>query len=93
MPNIHLKLFQKNYMKFKGIIIFVLVVVAFGAGIYFKDDAIKFYNGLNNGVNDFQKSEIGQTIAKVGKEIFTSSPLNVGGVSNKVVLLQSKIIT
>lgn len=79
-------------MKFKGIIIFVLVVAAFGAGIYFKDDAIKFYNGLNKQVQDFQKSDIGQTISQVGKQILSPAPLNAGGTSNNVVLLQSKII-
>lgn len=80
-------------MKFKAIIIFILVVAAFGAGVYFKDDAIRFYNGLNKQVQDFKKTEIGQTISQVGKEILTPSPLNAGGASNKVVLLQSKIIT
>lgn len=80
-------------MKIKTIVIFVLVVVAFGAGIYFKDDAVRFYNNLNKQVQDFQKTDIGQTISEAGKQIFTPSPLNAGGVSNKVVLLQSKIIT
>jgi uncharacterized protein YkwD len=79
-------------MKFKVIIIFVLIIVAFGAGVYFRDDAIKFYNNFNKGIQDFNKTNIGQTISKVGKEISTPSPLNAGGTSNKVILLQSKII-
>lgn len=84
-------------MKFKIIIIFILVVAAFGAGVYFKDDAIKLFNsaswGLNKQVQDFQKTDIGQTISQVGKQILTPAPLNAGGTSNQVVLLQSKIIT
>jgi len=80
-------------MKSKIIIIFVLIVLAFGAGVYFKDDAIRFYNNLTNQIQNFQKSDIGQTIAEAGKQIFTSSPLNAGGKSNNVALLQSKVIT
>lgn len=79
-------------MKIRNIIIFILVIASFSSGIYFKDDAIKFYNNFNKGIKEFQKTDIGQTISQVGKEIFTPSPLNVGGTSNKVVLLQSKII-
>ena len=78
-------------MKFKTIIIFVLIVAAFGAGIYFKDDAVKFYNNFNKQVQDFQKTEVGQTLSQVGKEIFTPPPLKIGGTEKKVVLLQSKI--
>lgn len=80
-------------MRIKKILIFVLIVVAFGAGIYFKDDAIRFYNGLNRQVQNFQKTEIGATLTQVGKEIFNPSPLNVGGASNRVTLLQSRVIT
>jgi len=80
-------------MKFKAIIIFILVVAAFGAGIYFKDDAINFYNSFNKQVKDFQKTEVGQTISQVSKQIFSPSPLNVGGIQTQVVLLQSKIIS
>jgi uncharacterized protein YkwD len=80
-------------MKTSKIIIFILIIVAFGLGVYLKDDAIKFYNGLNKQVEDFKKTDIGQTISQVGKEIFSPSPLNIGGESNDVVLFQSKIIS
>ncbi|MCX6723642.1 MAG: CAP domain-containing protein [Candidatus Staskawiczbacteria bacterium] len=80
-------------MRIKTIIILVLVTGAFGAGVYFKDDVVKFYSGLNKRVQDFQKTDIGQTISQVGRQIFTSSPLNVGGLGNNVTLLKSKIIT
>ena len=79
------------------IIIFVLIVVAFGFGIYFKDDAIKFYNSaswrINKQVQDFQKTDIGSTLTQVGKEILSPPPLNIGGLAKPVVLLQSKIIS
>jgi len=79
--------------KFKTIIFFILVIVAFGAGIYFKDDAIKFYDGLNKQAQSFKQTQIGQTISQVEKQILSPSPLNAGGSENDVVLLQSKIIS
>jgi uncharacterized protein YkwD len=79
-------------MKISKIIIFILIVAAFGAGIYFKDDALKFYNSLNKQVQNFQKTEVGQTLSQVGKEILSPPPLNIGGSKNQVVLLQSKVI-
>ena len=86
----------------KIIIIFIVVILAFGAGIYFsaqggpasgwKDNLITYFDGLNKGVQDFQKTDIGQTLAQVEKQIFAPSPLNIGGLEKPVVLLQSKII-
>ena len=84
-------------MKFKAVIIFVLIIAAFGAGVYFRDDAVKFYNGLNKGtlgvVQTIQKTNVGSVISQVGKEILTPPPLNIGGAQTQVVLLQSKIIS
>jgi len=79
-------------MKIYKIIIFLLIIVAFGAGVYFRDDAINFYNNLNKQVQDFRKTDIGQTISQAGKQIFNPSPLNIGGAEKNVTLLQSKII-
>ena len=79
-------------MKAGKIVIFLLIVAAFGAGIFFKDDAVKFYDNFNVRVKDFQQTQVGQTISQVEKQILSPSPLSVGGTSNNVVLLQSKII-
>jgi uncharacterized protein YkwD len=79
-------------MKIYKIIILILIIAAFGAGIYFKDDAIKFFNGVNKQVQNFQKTEVGQTLTQVGKQILSPPPLNIGGTEKKIVLLQSKII-
>ena len=83
-------------MKFKTIIIFVLITAAFGAGVYFRDDAIKFYDSanwrINKQVQDLKKADIGQIISEVQKQVFMPAPLNVGGAEKQVVLLQSKII-
>ena len=85
-------------MKKLGVIITVLFAfLAFGAGIYFKDDAIKFYNNFDKQVKSFS-SQSGstsgwqKTVEQVGKQIFSPSPLNAGGIENKIVLLKSKII-
>ena len=73
-------------------IIIVFIIAAFGAGVYFKDDAIKFYQGLNKQVAQFKTTDIGSTLTAIGKQLMTPPPLNVGGLGNNVVLLQSKII-
>lgn len=62
----------------KKLLFFIIIMVAFGAGVYFS--------------NNVKKIEIGSVLTKVGKELLTPPPLNIGGLSNKVVLLQSKII-
>ena len=78
--------------KVKGLLVFIFIVAAFGAGVYFKDDAIKFYNGLNKQVKNFQTTDIGSVVSQVSKKIFTPVPLNIGGAEKQVVLLQSKVI-
>lgn len=82
--------------RYKKIIILLLIIAAFAAGVYFKDDVIRFYNSaswrINKQIQDFQKTDIGNIVTEVGKEIFTPPPLKVGGESNKVILLKSKII-
>jgi len=78
--------------KIKGVLILILVVAAFAAGFWFKDDVLKLSESLSTKVQEFQKTEVGSIISEAGKEIFTPSPLNVGGESNEVVLLKSKII-
>ena len=92
--------------KIKIATIFILIVLiiaglAFGAGIYFKDNFIKFYNISNEQVQtqvqqqtqNFQKTNIGSVVSKVGKEILAPTPLNIGGKNNQITLLQSKIIS
>jgi len=79
--------------KIKAIAILILIIAAFGAGVYFKDDAIKFYNNLNKEIKDFQKTEIGSVVSEIGKQILAPTPLNIGGKASNVILLKSKIIT
>jgi len=66
------------------IIIFLLIVAVFGAGIYF--------SAPGGPASGWQKTDIGQIITQVGKEIFNPPPLNIGGFAKSVVLLQSEVI-
>jgi uncharacterized protein YkwD len=79
-------------MKFFKTTIFILIIVAFGAGIYFKDDFVKFYDSLGKQAQDIQKIDVGSVISEVGKEISAPSPLNAGGSDKQITLLQSQII-
>jgi uncharacterized protein YkwD len=78
--------------KIKIFIILVLVIIAFGAGFWFKEDVLKLSDGFSAKNQEFKKIDIGVVISEAKKEILTSSPLNVGRASNEVVLLKSKII-
>ena len=82
--------------KFKPIIILILMVAIFSVGIYFRQDALKFFNvagdELSKQAQNFQHTDIGSVVAEAGREIFTPSPLKIGGESNNAVLLKSKII-
>ena len=89
-------------LKYSKIIILVLIILAFGAGIYFsaqggpasgwKDTLRGYFVSLTKQIQDFQKTDIGSVVAEAGREIFNPSPLKIGGESNKVVLTKSKII-
>jgi len=82
--------------KLRPIIILILLVAVFSVGIYFREDALKFFNSagdqINKQVQNFQQTDIGSVVAEAGREIFTPSPLKIGGESNNAVLIKSKII-
>ncbi len=68
----------------------LLCVVVFAWGIFFFKDAI--FKTYNSASQNFQKSDLGNLVQEVQKEILAPSPLNVGGSANNVVLLASKVI-
>jgi len=78
--------------KIKLAIILILLVGTIGAGFWFKKDILKLSDSFSTTVQEFKKTEVGSIVSEVGKEILTSSPLNIGGASNNAVLLKSKII-
>lgn len=75
------------------IIIPIVILLTLVAGFWFKDNILNIYNNFNNNLSDFQKTEIGNLITEVGKEVFTPPPLNIGGAKNQTVLIKSKIIS
>jgi len=80
----------------KKIIIYLLIILASGAGICFKDDILVFYNfagtKLDAQIKNFQEIDFNNVVLEVQKKVLTPDPLHIGGVENQVVLLKSKII-
>lgn len=88
---------------FDKIIILVLVVVAFGTGVYIKDLVLNFYDNFSNGNQSpvkmtaisvlTQASEIGSIVAKTAKQILAPPPLLSYKKADSFSLLKSKIIS
>src|SRR3989344_5650104 len=74
------------------VVILLLIVLGFGAGFYLKDTVLKTYDNFGKNVENFQKTDLGNTIQSVAKKIIAPGPLNIGGNSNSVVLVKAKII-
>lgn len=79
-------------MKSKTVIIFLLIIAAFGAGIYFKDDAIRLYENFNAKIEELQNADFGSLISEAGKEFLAPPPLKVGRPETQAVLLSNKIV-
>lgn len=77
---------------FKIIILF-LIVVACCAGVFFKDDIVKFYDSFNKQVQNFKTTNVGSVISQASKELLTPPPLLAYKKVDSVTLLQSKIIS
>lgn len=78
--------------KIKAIIITVLILSAFLAGVYFKDNVIKFYSDFINGVKNFKTIDIGNILQEAERQVNLPPPLKISGLVKPVTLLQSKII-
>jgi len=80
-------------MIIKKIIIFILIVGAFVAGVYFKENVFKFYNGFSGRGGNFKITDIGSVVAEVSKQLLTPPPLLSYKKIDSAGLLQSKIIS
>lgn len=76
----------------KIFLILILVAGVVGAGFWFKKDILKFFDNFKIQVQELNKIDIESVVSEVGKEVLTATPLKVGGESNEVTLLKSKII-
>lgn len=78
------------------LIIGAMVVVAFWAGVFYKEEATKFYSSVTSQINEqvgnFQNTEVGYIVSRIGTEVLTSSPLWAGGEKTEVNLLKTSII-
>ncbi len=72
--------------------ILILVLLGFWAGFYFKDSILGIYNDVGKSLQQFNKTDLGNTINEVAKEILAPVPLNIGGQANQVVLIKAKVI-
>jgi len=78
--------------KIKWFIILILIVGAVGAGFWFKKDILKMSEGFETSVDKIQNIDVGSVVSETSRKVLTADPLNVGGKSNSVTLLKSKII-
>ena len=81
-----------NLMKSFRLIIFLLILLVVAGGFWFKGDILGFYNNFGKNLENFQKTDLGNMLTEVGKEILTPPPLHIGGKENKVVLVKDKVI-
>lgn len=73
------------------ILLLVLLAVVFG-GLYFKDSLFGIYKNFQRDLNNFQKTELGNILNELKKEVLAPPPLNIGGKENRVVLVKAKVI-
>lgn len=79
--------------KFKWLIIFFFTaVVAIGAGLYFWGNDFKLSSGFQTAIDSVKTISVDSVVSQIQKQVITAAPLNVGGQSNNVTLLKSRII-
>lgn len=74
------------------VIILILLLAASSTAFFFKDSILKIYNNFSGSIQTFEKTNLGDIISEVRKEILSPPPLNVGGAETKAVLTGAKII-
>lgn len=76
--------------------VLLLAIIATGTLYFFKGNVLdiydKFYNNFGENLQNFNKTDLGNIVSEIKKEIFTPPPLNIGGESNQVVLVRAKVI-
>ncbi|OGZ63332.1 MAG: hypothetical protein A3C58_02955 [Candidatus Staskawiczbacteria bacterium RIFCSPHIGHO2_02_FULL_34_10] len=74
------------------VLILILVLVFLATGFYFKNNILSLYNNTVKNLPTFNKTDLGNVVNEIKKEIFSPPPLNIGGQRNEAVLIKSKII-
>lgn len=78
--------------KLRLIILLSLLVLVIAGGLYFKDNIFKIYSDFDENLKNFEKTELGNIINEIKKEVLTPPPLNVGGKETGAILDQDKVI-
>ena len=73
-------------------ILLVVVLAGLAAGFYYKDKLAGWYDDAAQNMQNFKKSDLGNTIQAIAQKILTPGPLNIGGQPNDVELVKAKII-
>jgi hypothetical protein len=76
---------------FLWVLLIILIVLVFGAGIYFNNEIYSYIGGLNKNIEDFKKTELGNLINQVGNEVLNPLPLKVNNPFYNVVLTSEKV--
>ncbi|MDD5433069.1 MAG: CAP domain-containing protein [Candidatus Pacebacteria bacterium] len=80
-------------LKFKWLIfLFFLVVIALAVSLYFWREDLKLSNGFQTAIDNVKTINVDSIVSQIQKQVITAVPLNIGGQSNNVTLLKSKII-
>ena len=78
----------------KKIIIFLFIILALGAvAIYFENDILNFFPDFKKNILDFKKTDVGNIIAEVSKELLIPPPLQIKGKPSQAVLTKLGIIS
>ena len=75
-----------------SILVLILIAIAFWAFYYYRDNILKLYENTSEGLSNLNKTDFQDALNEIKKEVFTPSPLNIGGASNNSVLTKEKII-
>ncbi len=70
----------------------ILILAGFWVGFIYRENILGLYHNAAKNVEQFKKTDLGNTINEFTKEIFAPGPLKIGGQENSVVLTKAKII-
>lgn len=80
-------------MRILKLVIFLLILLTAVFGwFFFRSDILNIYSDLKKDLQNFEKTELGNLIKEVKKEVLTPPPLNVGGKETQAVLTKAGVI-
>jgi len=91
---------EECFMSKSKVIILIVILLALGVGFwfwsnppnFFRTNIFNIYNNTASSLPDFYKTEIGNLVSEVSKEVLTPPPLHIGGEKTPALLAKAKII-